>query len=284
MIHAYLTKPLYLQALCHELEGFSIVDEALVTSTQLIHPAFALDIWPHCEILIFTSINDAIKQLKARSLRWHYYGSRHFRRGALIAEGLKIVKERGKPFAVFTLLSENELLVCKKPWKQWPCGEPHFIENKEIPPNRAYLKLWEALDLLGVSPKKGEHCLDLGASPGGWTWVLASTDAQVLAIDKAPLDPKIAAMPNVQWQEGSAFAVKPYAVDWLCSDIICYPERALALIQAWLPYVKHLICTIKLQGEIDWPTIAALQAIPAGRVTHLFQNKHELSFLWPFSY
>ncbi len=283
MIHAYLTNPLYLQELCREVEGFSVFDDRLILSSHLTQPAFVEDIWPNCEIIAFTSINDAIKKLKTKSLRWFYYKSKHVRRGALIADGLKIVKDNTKPFAIFILLNENELLICQRPWKKWPCGKPYFVENKEIPPNRAYLKLWEALDLMGTPLKAGDACIDLGASPGGWTWVLASTGASVVAIDKAPLDSRIAAMPNVHFEEGSAFALEPRAVDYLCSDIICYPERSLALIQKWLPFAKHIICTIKLQGDTDWETIRALQAIPNGLLTHLFYNKHELTFMWPFA-
>ncbi len=161
------------------------------------------------------------------------------------------------------------------------------IENKCIPPNRAYLKLWEALTILKKYPKAGETCLDLGASPGGWSWVLAECGAAVCAIDKAALDPTLSKYRNITFQEGSAFALAPESfktVDWLCSDIICYPKRSLALIEKWIKSgtVKNLICTIKLQGEIDWETLHALQTIERGRLIHLFHNKHELTFLWPW--
>lgn len=296
-VHAYYAKSVYQKELLTELSDPKIVDDRLVLSPVLTHAAFALDIWPDCELLEFTSINDAIKQLKAHSLRWYYYGSRLFRRGALVAEGLKLVKQEpiefhgqatDKKFAVFTLLSEHELLICLKPWKKNPLGETEFIENKIVPPNRAYLKLWEALTLLGHYPQKGDLAFDLGASPGGWSWVLANCGADVLAIDKAPLEPKIAVLPNIRYQEGSAFAVEPQdfeKVDWICSDIICYPERSLTLIQKWLESgkAKNIICTIKLQGETDWETLKALRAIEGGRLLHLYQNKHELTFLWPFS-
>ena len=286
MIHAYLTKPPYSAEVLHEVGG-QAVDEHLILSSKLAHPAFAVDIWPNSEIIDFASISDATKKLKAKSLRWFYYKSKHVRRGALIADGLKQVRDNTKPFAIFTLLNEQQLLICTHPWKKWPCGEPHFIENKSVPPNRAYLKLWEALDLMAKSPGPDDFCIDLGAAPGGWTWVLATTRAKVLAIDKSLLDPKIAAMENVVFKADSAFALEPQSfehVDWLCSDVICYPERALALIQKWRANAKvtHMVVTIKLQGETNWPVIEALQAIPGGCVTHLWQNKHELTFLYPF--
>src|SRR5438309_5805395 len=41
------------------------------------------------------------------------------------------------------------------------------------------------------------------------TWVLAKLGAEVVAIDKAPLDPRVAALPGVEWRGESAFALDP---------------------------------------------------------------------------
>ena len=157
-----------------------------------------------------------------------------------------------------------------------------FIEDKTGPPNRAYLKLWEALVRLGRWPQPGERCLDLGASPGGWTWVLAGLGADVVAIDKAPLDPKVAAMPGVEWRGESAFALEPESVgpvDWLFCDIVCYPARLLRLVERWRAsgLAKRFVCTIKFQGETDHESAAAFAALPNARVLHLHHNKHELT-------
>ena len=113
--------------------------------------------------------------------------------------------------------------VCSSPF---PNGEFEFEEDNEGPPSRAYRKLWEALALAGALPAAGETCVDAGASPGGWTWALAGLGAEVLAIDRADLEPRIAALPTVATLRHDAFTLKPRdigAVDWLCSDVICYP-------------------------------------------------------------
>jgi 23S rRNA (cytidine2498-2'-O)-methyltransferase len=104
----------------------------------------------------------------------------------------------------------------------------------------------------------------------------------VIAVDKAPLDPRVAAMPGVSWREGSAFALAPEPVDWLCSDVIAYPDRLLALVQRWMARgaARRIVCTIKFQGETDHAAAAAFAAIPGGRLMHLFHNKHELTFVW----
>ena len=135
----------------------------------------------------------------------------------------------------------------------FPNGEVAFVEDRTGPPNRAYLKLWEALVRLRRWPMPGERCLDLGASPGGWTYVVAKLGAEVIAIDKAPLDPRVAAMAGVAWRGESAFALDPTSVgpvDWLFSDIVCYPARLLRLVEKWRAsgLAKNFVCTLKFQG------------------------------------
>jgi 23S rRNA (cytidine2498-2'-O)-methyltransferase len=114
--------------------------------------------------------------------------------------------------------------------------------------------------------------------------VLARLGATVVAVDKAPLDPKVAAMPGVAWHGESAFALTPEsvgAVDWLFSDIACYPARLLRLVETWRScgLVRNFVCTIKFQGETDHDAAAAFAAIPGAQLLHLHHNKHELTFL-----
>jgi 23S rRNA (cytidine2498-2'-O)-methyltransferase len=144
--------------------------------------------------------------------------------------------------------------------------------------------LYESFVRLRRWPRVGETCLDLGASPGGWTWLLAQTGASVVAVDKAPLADHVGRMRDVRWRQGSAFALDPRReppVDWLCSDIICYPQRLLGLVQRWLDAdaVRNVICTIKFQGVTDQGVVREFQAIPGGRVLHLHHNRHELTFI-----
>jgi 23S rRNA (cytidine2498-2'-O)-methyltransferase len=170
---------------------------------------------------------------------------------------------------------------CSSPFAN---GEVAFVEDRTRPPNRAYLKLWEALVRLRRWPRPGERCLDLGASPGGWTWVLAKLGADVLAVDKAPLDGRVAAMPGVAWRGESAFALEPRdvgRVDWLFSDIACYPARLFRLVEKWRSAgaAGHFVCTLKFQGATDHDAAAAFAALPGAEVLHLHHNKHELTFL-----
>jgi 23S rRNA (cytidine2498-2'-O)-methyltransferase len=182
----------------------------------------------------------------------------------------------------WTLLAPDRLLASPTKSSPFLNGECRFIEDHIGPPSRAYLKLWEALVRFGRWPAAGETCLDLGAAPGGWTWALARLGAVVTAVDKAPLDQVVAAMPGVTHCQDSAFALPPRPVDWLFSDVIAYPDRLMNLVRRWIDAAaaRHIICTIKFQGRTDHDAAEAFAAIPGGRVVHLFYNKHELTFLW----
>jgi 23S rRNA (cytidine2498-2'-O)-methyltransferase len=181
------------------------------------------------------------------------------------------------------LLDPNTLLAAPHCSSAFPNGEVQFIEDKTVP-SRAYLKLWEAFTVLGIRPAPGEFCIDLGASPGGWTWVLQGLGARVLSIDKAPLDPSIAQLPHVEQRLESAFALDPGSVgkvDWLFSDVICYPKRLLTTVRKWIEAgtVRRFVCTIKFQGATDFETMRAFAAIPGARLLHLHHNKHELTWV-----
>jgi len=158
-----------------------------------------------------------------------------------------------------------------------------FVEDRAGPPSRAYLKLWEALTRLGRHPGAGDRCLDLGAAPGGWSWVLAGLGAQVVAVDKAPIDAAVLAMPGVTQRLESAFGLDPKSeppCDWLFSDVICYPARLLALVRRWIAAdaARNIVCTIKFQAETDHATVAEFAAIPGAILFHGAHNKHELTF------
>ena len=135
------------------------------------------------------------------------------------------------------------------------------------PPNRAYLKLWKAFTRLGAWPQAGERCLDLGAAPGGWSWALARLGARVIAVDKAALDPAVAALANVERRGESAFALDPAAigpVEWWVSDVVCYPKRLLALIGRWRAsgLARNMVATIEFQGATDPASRARVRRHP----------------------
>lgn len=262
-----------------------------LSSEAPVPSLWALDVWTAPVVIPVASVKSAADALRGMQRNWSAYAVSHHRRMALIGERLPPVKARHLVFpepapsahlGAWTLLAPDVMLASATKTSPFVNGECHFVEDHIGPPSRAYLKLWEALTRIGAWPGPGDRCLDLGASPGGWTWVLAKLGAQVTAIDKAALASGVAAMPGVSLRQGSAFAMEPERVDWLCSDIIAYPDRLLALVQAWIASgtTGRIVCTIKFQGATDHDAAAAFAAIPGGQVMHLFHNKHELTFCW----
>jgi 23S rRNA (cytidine2498-2'-O)-methyltransferase len=252
---------------------------------------WAMDIWTTPVALPADSVKIASDSLRAIQRNWSLYSAAHHRRCALIEARLPPVSAKPIIFpqrppeshlGAWTLLEDGRLLSSPTKTSPYPNGDLVFVEDRVGPPSRAYLKLWEACTRIGAWPVPGEQCLDLGASPGGWTWVVAALGAAVTALDRAPLDPRVAAMPGVTQMQGSAFTLEPRPVDWLLSDVIAYPAPLLELVQRWVAAeaAGRIICTIKLQGATDHAATDAFAAIPGGRLMHLGQNKHELTFVW----
>ena len=253
---------------------------------------WAQNIWFDPQIIPFVSISEAAKQLKQLQKLWSFYPYQNIRRGALISEKLPYFSPKPLqfpskvpqiPLGSWTLLDANTLLASPRCSSFFAQGEVHFQESK-VPPSRAYLKLWEALTRIGQLPKPGQMCLEVGASPGSWTWALQQLDVQVIAVDRAPLDPSVSALPNISFMKKDAFSLSPKdfpKLDWIFSDLICYPEKLLIWIRSWLEIYPNIncICTLKFQGEGDEQIVRDFANIPGSQILHLFHNKHELTWL-----
>lgn len=258
-----------------------------------LRPAWAQNIWHDPRHLPAPSIKRGAEALRGLQRNWALLSTAQHRRAALIAAQLPHVSARplvfpepppGAPLGGWSLIAPDTILASPTTESPFPHGAALFEENREGPPSRAYLKLWEALTRIGTRPGPGERCLDAGAAPGGWSWVLHGLGADVVAVDKAPLDPEVAALPRVDFRRASAFGLRPRQlgeVDWLFCDVVCYPAKLLAFVQRWLEAggARNLVCTIKFQGATDFETQAAFAAIPGSRLMHLHHNKHELTWV-----
>ena len=249
-------------------------------------------------ILHFDSIGQAAAELKKIQRNWAPYQFTCFRRAQLIQEKLPYINLKDRTFPVkipdsamglYTLIDEHTLIASAKTSSTLPAGKLTFIEDHENPPSRAYLKIQESLTmanlLTGVElPGTESNCFEAGACPGGWTWVLVSLGAKVFAVDRAELAPELMKNPLVKFQAHDAFTLTPEdvgPVEWIFSDVICYPERLLEWIKKWLSHNPNLkmICTIKMQGNINWPLIQEFADIPDSKILHLNYNKHELTWI-----
>ena len=294
---AYLAAEGLTEPLLDELDGVIAVHDRLILSSKpFIDAHWAQNIWRTPQIVHIDSINDAAKKLKAIQRNWCLYSYQLHRRAKLIEENLNTNQKKPiifpsllspAPPGSFALLAENTLLASTECSSPFPNGEAHFVEDKEGPPNRAYLKLYESLTLAGTRPQPGEFCIDVGGSPGGWAWVIHQCGAEVLSIDRSPLSPSVANLQGVSFQKRDAFSLLPEdfeqegkTVDWLFSDLICYPEKLYEWILKWVESgkCKNFICTLKFKGKPDRSIIDQFASIPNSKVQHLFHNKNELTW------
>jgi len=250
-------------------------------------PVWAANVWLKPQTLQFKSISEAAKHLRGIQRNWWLHSSTAHRRAKLIQEGLPPLKPKPVkflaplptlPMGAFTLLDENTLVYSAETTSLFPDGEMEFDENKTDPPSRAYLKLWEFFTVMQRWPKAGETVMDLGSAPGGWTWVLDQLGCQVISVDKAPLADSLKLSERVQFVSESAFALPPQKIDWLFSDVICYPERLLELVRKWQGFAKNFVCTVKFQGPTNFAVIEEFRSIPGSKIQHLHANKHELTW------
>jgi 23S rRNA (cytidine2498-2'-O)-methyltransferase len=119
---------------------------------------------------------------------------------------------------------------------------------------------------------------------------LARLEAEVIAVDRAPLEPRIAVLPGVSFVKHDAFTLRPEDVgplDWLFCDAACYPSRLYEWVERWLAsgLCANFVCTIKMRGAVggaaepDFDTPRRFAAVPGSTVVHLWHNKHELTWI-----
>jgi 23S rRNA (cytidine2498-2'-O)-methyltransferase len=128
------------------------------------------------------------------------------------------------------------------------------VEPDKLAPSRAFAKLVESELRLGRCIQSGETCVDLGASPGSWTYVAAARGARVLAVDRAHLREDLMGHPSVEFIAHDAFSYKPpRSVEWLLCDVIVEPERSAELLLQWIQnkWTNGFIVTLKLKDSPD---------------------------------
>jgi 23S rRNA (cytidine2498-2'-O)-methyltransferase len=290
---AYLAPEGFLDELLAELVEVEAVHERLVVCRGPEQPAIWVDnVWRGVTRQPFESIGKTAKALRERGRNWAHYPLAHHRRCTLIQEKLPFVSARPldfgagaptAPLGSWTLTADGQLLFASDCSSPFANGAVRFHEDRDTPPNRAYLKLWEILTVLPEVPRPGDVCLDLGSSPGGWTWVLQGLGARVISVDKAVLERGIDRLDGVDFRQQSAFALEPTEVgpvDWLFCDIACYPERLLSMLHRWLDAgtCRNFACTIKLQGDTNRTALEPFHAIEGASIRHLWHNKHELTW------
>lgn len=136
----------------------------------------------------------------------------------------------------------------------WPLGVPRLKLLREAP-SRSALKLEEAWHLFIPRDDWGTHlsasrtAVDLGAAPGGWTWLMARRGMRVEAVDNGPLAAVLKDESRVTHLRADGFTFQPrQPVDWLVCDMVEKPSRVTALIARWFTqrWCRQAIFNLKL--------------------------------------
>jgi 23S rRNA (cytidine2498-2'-O)-methyltransferase len=167
----------------------------------------------------------------------------------------------------------------------WPGGRARM----KVPsgaPSRATSKLAEAMAWIGYGPESGDVCVDLGAAPGGWTWLLLRRKARVIAVDRANLQPDIARDRKVLHLRDNAFTFRPdEAADWLFCDMVWKPAEVAKLLAQWgqKHWARYLVSNIKLPMKRRLPVVNEVKRtlVAAGwrdvRSRQLYHDRDEIT-------
>lgn len=134
----------------------------------------------------------------------------------------------------------------------------------------------------------GGNAVDLGASPGGWTYVLAGLGYEVTAIDPGALDPRVLQLASVRHVRGRAEAyVADRQFDVLVNDMGIDPDLSAAQTLRMAPHLRpgaHAIMTFKCvshppERDILKAKEILARAFEVSRIVSLFHNRCEVTAL-----
>lgn len=178
----------------------------------------------------------------------------------------------------------------------WPMGIPR-LRLPRAAPSRAVLKLEEGL-VTFLSPeerrawvREGRTAVDLGAAPGGWTWLLVRNGMSVTAVDNGALLPELARSPLVEHLRVDGLLYHPERpVHWLVCDIVEQPRRIAELAASWYAagWCQRALFNLKLPMKRRYEEIAICQQRIAKvletvarpyqlRIRHLYHDREEVT-------
>jgi 23S rRNA U2552 (ribose-2'-O)-methylase RlmE/FtsJ len=149
----------------------------------------------------------------------------------------------------------RRVLMLRSLISSFPRGEVPLADDKSAP-SRAFTKLVESEQRLGRRIERGQTCVDLGASPGSWSYVAIQRGAHVIAVDRSELREDLMRNPRLRFEAADAFKYKPpQTVDWLVCDVIAAPQRSIDLLLEWLreKRMRNFVVTIKFKGHDEYP-------------------------------
>ena len=185
-------------------------------------------------------------------------------RPALRKAGMLAAKEDARlpRLHVCFLAGDHALLALADPHDSapWPLGIPRLKLLPEAP-SRSALKLEEAFLALLTADER-EHLLrpgmtaaDLGAAPGGWTWVLTRQHLRVTSVDNGPLRQHVLDTGLVEHLRADGFHWHPAKpLDWMVCDMVEQPAKVAARMAKWFAegWCRHAVFNLKLPMKKRW--------------------------------
>ena len=167
----------------------------------------------------------------------------------------------------------------------WPGGRARMRLGGSFP-SRAARKLAEAFAWLGMAPGSGELCADLGAAPGGWSWLLLEKRARVIAVDPARMDAELMRNPRLRHVQGNAFEYEPEEpVDWLFCDMAYRPLEVAQMLGRWARrrHTRLLVSNFKLPMKRKVEMVERIRGLLADsgftgvRTRQLYHDREEIT-------
>ena len=162
-------------------------------------------------------------------------------------------------------------------------------------PSRSTLKLAEALlEFLDEKERAkrlapGMTAVDLGASPGGWTWQLVQRGLMVTAVDNGAIDPRLLETGQVKHRRDDGFHFRPAdPADWMVCDMVESPSKIARLAAKWIAegWCRETIFNLKLPMKKRWEETQRCralidEALGGGgyflRLKHLYHDREEVT-------
>ena len=177
---------------------------------------------------------------------------------------------------------------------RWPMGIPR-LRMPASAPSRSALKLGEALMEFFDDRERGRRlapgmsAVDLGASPGGWSWQLVQHGLMVTAVDHGAIDPRLLDSGQVKHRRDDGFHFRPAEpVDWMVCDMVESPSRIARLAAQWVAqgWCRETIFNLKLPMKKRWEEVERCrglidEALGGGgyflRLKHLYHDREEVT-------
>jgi len=142
----------------------------------------------------------------------------------------------------------------------WPLGIPRLRMHNDAP-GRSALKLEEALltllddDERAALVRDNMQAADLGAAPGGWTWVLVRNGMKVTSVDNGPLAQNLLDSGRVDHLRADGFQWQPRrTLDWMVCDMVEQPRKVADRMAMWFQqnWCRQAIFNLKLPMKKRW--------------------------------